>query len=359
MSDKKKKDTTLENPSLLESDLYETVENFFADEKDCEKTGSEVSSPISLRIFGGSIRPDVFGVTDPAAKDFRIYMGEGKLSFRGRDFDVCKGQAITLQRFADHVYIFFPRPSWNELDEAEQSDILSECKNLKLGLLIVDKGSCEEKIEAHTNHDLVEEEKRVDAKDRMVQYFPDFAKTQENADFFQKHVKFADNIVKESHILIDYLGESFRKLTPRKKTSIELWSDEDDSFEFYRVYSSPRGDVFLIAKPFGSDVFETDTPTLVIQERLKSSSVKRPKIRQKLAKHIEECLDRKGRVDTGDYIFYGPDTSEKVLNHLEDRKPEDFSIFEQIEVLGIEKEQIRRNVERSLKRIMDFQDSLR
>lgn len=359
MSDKKKKETALEKPSLLESDLYETVENFFADEKNCKKTGSEVSSPISLRIFGGTIRPDVFGVTEPTAKDFRIYMGEGKLSFRGRDFDICKGQAITLQRFADHVYIFFPRASWSELDEAEQSGILSECKNLKLGLIIIDKDSCEEKVEAHTNHDLVEEEKRVDAKNRMVQYFPDFAKTQENADFFKKHLKFADNIVKESHILIDYLGNSFRKFTPRKKTSIELWSDEDDSFEFYRFYESPRGIVYLISKPFGCDIFDTDSPALVIQERFERSIIKKQVNRQKLSQYIDERLKRKGRVAAGDYLFYGTDTAEKVLNHFEDVKAEHFSVYEQIEILGVEKEQIKLNVENSLQRIMSFLNSLK
>ena len=356
---KKREETTFDKPSLLESDLYETVENFFIADKDCEKTGSEVSSPISLRIFGGTIRPDVFGVTNPSTKDFKIYMAEGKLSFRGRDFDICKGQAISLQRFADYVYVFFPKVSWNELDEMEQSDVLSECKNLKLGLLVVDRNSCEPKIEAYPKEDLIEKEKRIDARNRMVQYFPDFVKTQENVDFFTKHVKLADNIVKESHNVIHYLGDSFREFTPRKKTSIELWGNEDDSFEFYRAYYSSKCDVFLIAKPFGSDEFETHSPTLIIQERFKSSIIRKRKNRQRLAKYIDERLKRKSRIAGGDYLFYGSDTSEKVLSHIEDVKPEDFSIFEQIEILGVEKERIKQNVEKSLKRIMNFLDSLK
>lgn len=359
MSEKKKKRKALEKPSLLESDLYRRVEDFFSEEKDCDKTGSEVSRPITLRIFGGTIRPDAFGVAKPTAKDFKIYMGEGKLSFRGRDFDVCKGQAITLQRFADYVYVFFPKSSWNELDETERSDVLSECKNLKLGLLIVDRDSCKEKVEAYPNHDLIEEDKRIDARDKMVQYFPDFSETEENVDFFERYVRLADSIAKESFGLIDYLGGSFREFTPVKKSSIEHFTDEDYTFEFYRYCKGPKSEVFLIVKPFGSDIFETNSPTLLIQERFKSAILKNRKIRGQLAKHIEECLDRKGRVDTGDYIFYRPDTSEQVLSHIEDEKPRDFSIFEQVGILGVEKEQIKLNVEKSLKRIMAFLNSLK
>lgn len=359
MTNKKRKGESIGKPSLLELDLYKRVETFFSEGKNCEKIGSEVSRPISLRIFGGTIRPDVFGVTNPTSKDFKIYMAEGKLSFRGRDFDVCKGQAITLQRFADYVYLFFPKVSWDELDETEQSEVLSECKNLKLGLLIVDKDSCKEKVKAYPNYDLIEEEKRTDARDKMVQYFPDFSETRENVDFFEKYVKLADSIVKESFGLIDYLGGNFRKITPIKKSSIEHFNDEDYTFEFYRYYKDPKAEVFLIVKPFGSDIFETNSPTLLIQERFKSSIIKNHKNRGLLLKHMEDCLNRGGRVDTGDYIFYSPDKSEQVLQHIKESNPDDFSIFEQIKILGVEKEQIKANVEKSLQRIMNFLNSLK
>jgi len=359
LTNKKRKEESVSKPSFLELDLYKRVETFFSEEKHCEKIGSEVSRPVSLRVFGGNIRPDVFGVTKPTSKDFKIYMAEGKLSFRGRNFDVCKGQAITLQRFADYVYVFFPKVSWNELDETEQSEVLSECKNLKLGLLIVDKDSCKEKVKAYPNYELMEEEKRTDARDKMVQYFPDFSETQENVDFFEKYVKLADGIVKESFGLIDYLGGSFRKFTPVKKSSIEHFNDENYTFEFYRYYGNREGEVFLIIKPFGSDIFETSLPTLIIQERFKSSIIEHQKNRGLLSKHMEKCLNRGGRVETSDYIFYSPDKPEQVLQHIEESTLDDFSIFEQIEILGVEKEQIKAKVEKSLQRTMDFLNSLK
>lgn len=49
----------------------------------------------------------------------------------------------------------------------------------------------------------------------------------------------------------------------------------------------------------------------------------------------------------------------QILNHIEDTKTEDFSIFRQIEILGVEKEQIKVNVETSLQGIMDFLNSLK
>lgn len=359
MSGKKKKEEDLEKPSSLESDLYDKVEDFFVKEKNCEKTGSATSFPLSLRVFGGTVYPDVFGICNPTEKDFQIYMGEGKISFRGRNFDVCKGQAISLQRFSDYVYLFFPKGSWHELDKEEKMNVETECKNLKLGLLIVAKDSCHELVKAHPNPALLEEENRTLVRNEIVHYFPNFIGPQENADFFERYPKLADNIVKESCELVDkYLVGSFTKILPVQKQSIKHWYN-DDTFEFYLYSKVKNNEVLLIMKPFGSEIFETGSPTLLIQERFKSSIIKKQDTRKKLAKHIDECLKRKCEVDTEDLIFYDPDTSEEVLNHIEESKPKDFSIFERIEVLGVEKEQIKLKVEKSLQNTMNFLSSLK
>lgn len=359
MSAKKSKEKDVEKPSIMESDFYDRVEKFLDEEKNCEKTGSTTSLPISFRIFGGTIYPDVFGVTDPKSNDFQIYMAEGKLSFRGRDFDICKGQAITLQRFSDFVYVFFPKSSWNELDKDEKSQVLSECRNLNLGLLIVEKESCEEILKAYPNPNLLKQENRIIAKDEMVQYFPGFIGPKENVNFFERYTKLADNIVKRSCELVErYLIDSFTKIMPVKKQSIKPWC-YDNTFEFYLICQLKNGEVQLILKPFGSEVFETNSPTLLILEKIKGSIIKKRNIRPKLAKYINDRLKEKCRIDTGDYIFLDPDTAENVSSHIEDVKTEDFSIFEQIKIQGMEMENIKEHVEKSLQRIVNFSNSLK
>lgn len=99
--------------------------------------------------------------------------------------------------------------------------------------------------------------------------------------------------------------------------------------------------------------------TLLIQEKFKGSITRKQNIRQKLAKYINECLKEKCRIDAGNYIFFHPDTADNVLSHIEDIKPDDFSIFRQIEIQGMEMENIKENLEKSLKRIADFSNSLK
>lgn len=356
---RKKEPQDLEEPSVLEKDLYGKVETFFSEEKDCDKTGSATSFPLSLDIFGGTIYPDVFGLRNPKEKGFQIYMAEGKVSFRGRNFDICKGQAITLQRFAEYVYVFFPKSSWRELDKREKTEIQTECKNLKLGLLLVGKDSCSEIISPSPTSDLLDEENRRFARDEIVHYFPNFVGPEENADFFERHPELADNIVKESCELVHkYLVDSFTKIMPVKKQSIKFWYS-DDTFEFYLYSKVKNGEILLLMKPFGSERFASSFPTLLVQERYKSSIMRKKNVRQKLARHIEQCLKRDCKVDAGDFMFYGSDAAQEVLSHIEKVKPENFSIYERIKILGVEKEEITKSVEKALQKSLRFLISLK
>lgn len=194
-----------------------------------------------------------------------------------------------------------------------------------------------------------------------MRMFPDFYGPEENVGFFKRYVKLADTIVKESYHLVKFLGSSFKKKTPASKIMIKEFSPSDYPFEFYLFSELNKSTIFLVVNPFGSEVFDTDTPTFLIQHRFKSSIIKKQRILQKLSKYIDACLKRKGRVETDDYVFNDTHTSKDVMDHLKDRKNNDtfFSIFEQIEILGIEKDQIQLNVEKTLQRIVDFSNSLK
>lgn len=353
----------IEKPSIIETNLYDIVERFFKEEKECEKTGSAIN-PISLNLFGGTIYPDVFGISSPMSLDFKIFMAEGKRTLKGRTFDECKGQAISLQRFADYVYLFFPKDSWNQLDKEERSDIENECKILKLGLLLVDENSCKEVLKADPNLILLKEEKRVVAKNKIIQFFPDFLGSTENAGFFEKYPKLADSLMKESCSLVgEYCLNAFTEVTPVKKQSIKPWY-RDDTFEFYlwsRLRKRPNVEVLVIMKPFGSSLFETNYPTLLIQERYKYSDLKRKALRSKLVQHMNECIKRKCRVDIGYYEYYYDFSAEDVFNDIEAEglKDSKISIFDSIKILGVEKEAIKKEVGERLLRIIEFSNSLK
>lgn len=357
----------IEKPSSLEEDLYKSVEHFFQNEKNCDKTGSSISEPLMLKIFGGSIYPDVYGISNPGKVNFQVYMAEGKRGFGGRNFDECKGQAITLQRFADLVYLFFPRSSWNELDKDEQSDVEKECRNLKLGLLLVDKDACKERIHPSTSPDLLKEENRTLAKDKIAQYFPDFAGPQENADFYSRYTHLADSMTRECCGLIDDLAGSFRKTTRIKKQSIKPWY-KGDRFEFYFYKRLKKSDVSLAIRPFGDEEFETHYPILMVEEIFRSSilksMIKEDIVRNKMLRHFDECLKKKCIVwaygKNESYIYLSDEKTNEMFSHIKQHNlTEELRIYEQIEILGVEKKKIKKQVEETLQRIIDFSDSLK
>lgn len=352
----------MEQPLPLEESMYPIIEKYFKDRKNCMETGSCVSKTLTLSLFGSQIYPDVYGVVNPTQDDFKIFMAEGKLDLKGREFDICKGQGLSLQRFADYVYTFFPKVSWNTLEETEQEEIREECKKLKLGLLIVDGKTCSPEVETELGNNLVTDENRRLARDIIVNYFPDYIAPKENYDFFQKHLKLADSIVQESHRLIEDLGEVFKKVTGLKKISVKPWYGED-RFEFYYQSYRRTGEIYLAIAPFGDPEFETESPTLFIQQEFNPYILKNNENRQKLEAYMVNCLKTKGiiMVTIGELIYTHNFTDTPRAIFAEMKKPEVkvFDVFDRVEISGVKKEQISREVEKLLLRIISLHNSLK
>jgi hypothetical protein len=351
----------IERPLPLEKIMYPAIEEYFMDKKDCTETGSCVSKTLTLSLFGSQIYPDVYGVVNPTKDDFKIFMAEGKLDLKGREFDICKGQGLSLQRFADYVYTFFPKESWNTLERTEQTEVIEECKKLKLGLLIVEGKTCLPEVDAEPGNNLVTEENRRIARDRIVNYFPDYITPKENSDFFQKHVELADSIVQDSHSLIRDLGKVFKKVTGLKKISIKPWYG--DRFEFYYESYRRTGEIYLAISPFGDPESERNAPTLFIQQEFKPNIFKNNENRQKLEAYMVDCLKRKGIIvlTIGDLIYTHnfTDNPKEIFAEIERPEMKDLSVFDQVEILGVKKEQISREVEKLLVPIISLRKSLK
>lgn len=267
MSKEERRKANGEEISLWEKDLYEQVEKFFSEKKECKKTGSAFSSSISLHIFGGTIYPDVYGIKNPEESNFEVYMAEGKRGFDGRNFDVCKGQAISLQRFADYVYLFFPKESWKQLTEKQRREIAKECANLKLGLILVDGKGCEEAVSAFRNTDLLEDERRVEAKDLVVQYFPSFA-SEANVRFLEQLSGLAMNIAGESYELLNKCKDIFREKTG-SPVFTHIYYDKDEGYfqiTFQKEYLKTPCNLYLTINPFGHSLFEKSRPLLILEQ---------------------------------------------------------------------------------------------
>jgi hypothetical protein len=343
--------------SGLESELYSTVENFFRNEKNCDKTGSAGSFPISLQIFGGTIFPDVFGLRNPSKPDYEVFMAEGKRSFRGRDFDECKGQAISLQRFADYVYTFFPKAAWDGLTSEEQIDVKAECESLQLGLLIIDKDKCEERVKPSRKDNLVKEEKRQFARNKIVQFFPDFLGVKQNTTFFDNYVTLADNILQECFNLFSDLVGCVSKVTGVSKQSIK--HEIEDSFEFYlRSEAMDNGRVNLLIKPFGSPDLDINRPILIVEEIYNRSLLNKVEVDNRLLDYIDECLKSNFRLKTKEMIVFNPDTLKDAVNYISQSKYDEFRIHKPIEINGLEKKAIEKVVEKSVKNSIEFMRSL-
>lgn len=362
-----------EEPTFLENALYDMVESFFSDAKGCEKIGSDKNNPISLEIFGGRIRPDVFGVKNPSnRKKCVIYMAEGKNSFRGRNFDICKGQGISLQRFADGVYLFFPFKAWRQLDKREKSEVLAECKNLQLGLLIIYKNNCKELIEPKLAHNLLREESKDLARDKIVQYFPDYESTERNKLFFDNYYGLAKNILRESHVLIESCIPVFKKSTrvrKGKKVAVQYYyPDDEDTYEFYLEHeNSDLGfNTYLVLTPFGSEDLATETPTLFVEELYPYKQFVERNMEKQLLKYVEKCIKQKLKVtiygEKGDGITdLEPEADISIewkKEGFEKNPLENIFVYETIEILGVEKDRILREVEKALKRARSFEGSI-
>ena len=131
---------------VLEKEMYPHVENFLKDKCIPEYVGREQT----VSLFGNNIRADICGID--SAKN--VYLAEGKVSFNRRNFDECKMQAKSLQRFADYAYLFFPEKNWERLSESNKNGMKKECEDEGLGLLIVNTvdGRVEEVISSQKNN---------------------------------------------------------------------------------------------------------------------------------------------------------------------------------------------------------------
>ncbi len=154
-----------------EEDLYKPVEEYFKEKLEKiflreifnkklgdDKTGSKPrlniysgnasSGDLSLPLFGSYIKPDVYAVCeDEESGIFRVMMGEGKLTYKGRDLDGVIWQGISDQRYSHFVYVFFPKKEFEGKTGLEVMELLKEeCERYGLGLLVVDteQNKCEE-----------------------------------------------------------------------------------------------------------------------------------------------------------------------------------------------------------------------
>lgn len=352
---KSEKDQVEQKDEELERFLYPSVRKYFSDKLNCEIVGSANGSSISLSVFGGRIIPDVYGIKDPKSSDFKIFMAEGKLDFTGRDFDICKGQAISLQRFADFTYLFFPREAWDRLQEREHEDILTECENLKLGLLIVNREECQELKSPHRNEDVLDENKRSSAKSLIIDYFPDFTGPEDNTRFFKRFTELALNIAGECYsILEDECKVAFKEISKAKQVSLRVYDDmEDGYFQFYIRDKLVPCQVWVTTNPFGHPIAGINEPILVLEQ------------------HFYENYLRKGISERFlDYLFGSSKEGSKIELHTNDKqivleRPEEVvkfvnrfgkalekvSIYKAIKLIGQEKEIIKRETKNTLKKM--------
>ena len=129
---------------MREEDMYPVVEGYFRDKLrnlgfDQNILSSNASqTDLSLPLFGAYIKPDVYAVGENKDGISRISIGEGKLTYKGRDLDGVIWQGTSDQRFAHYVYVFFPKESINDSEVAVLNFLKQECNKFSLGLLLVD-----------------------------------------------------------------------------------------------------------------------------------------------------------------------------------------------------------------------------
>lgn len=361
MSKKEKKKVSTEEIPSLEKDLYKHIEKFFSDLKKCQKTGSTISSPISFGLFGGIIYPDVYGIKNPESQDFEVFMGEGKRDLGGRNFDICKGQGISLQRFADYVYLFFPMKAWNGLEEKERKEIDQECRSLKLGLILVDGERCEEQIPAIKSTELLEDQRKSEVRDLIVEYFPSFS-SEKNIQFFEQFSELARNITGECNDLLTECSDLFRKQIGKSRNYTYIYYDKDKGFfqiSYQNTDLEPACQAYLTINPFGHFLFEEKLPLIIIEQWFTLSDyAKRGKI-EILLKYCNDHMGTNSKIELKLIKEEPPvvvENTEQLARLLKSLKHqiEDLIIYQPIKVSGREKNKIKDDVRKSLSELDKF-----
>jgi len=355
---KSEKELANQEDEEFEKFLYPSVRKHFSEKLNCEIVGSANGSSISLSVFGGRIIPDVYGIKDSKSLNFEIFMAEGKLDFSGRDFDICKGQAISLQRFADFVYMFFPREAWDRLQEGEREDILTECENLKLGILIVNGEKCQELMPPHQNEELLDENKRSSAKNLITNYFPDFVGPKDNALFFKRFTELALNMAGECYyILEDECKTAFKEILGAKQASIRVYNDREDGyFQFYIRRDLVSCEVWVTTNPFGHSVVGINEPVLVLEQHFYENYLGKG-ISEKFVDYLFGCSKEGSKVklhtDEKQIVLERPEEVVKFVNRF-GKDLEKVSIFKAIKLVGKEREMIKRETKNELKKMYEF-----
>lgn len=361
---KEKKMAKNEEVTSLETNLYKQVERFFSEKRECEKTGSAVSSSISLSLFGGTLYPDVYGVKNAMNLNFEVYMGEGKRDFEGRNFDICKGQAISLQRFADYVYLFFPKESWKYLNKKERKEIVQECKNLKLGFLLVNREDCEELIPAARNLDLLKNERKVEVRDLVVQYFPSFV-SEANVQFFEQFSELAMNVAGESYFLLNECKGVFKEKTSAGAVYTHIYYNKIEGYFqiAFRKNMKPACKLYLTANPFGHFLFEKNVPILVVEQWFTFARYAKKGRTDALLKYSENLLKSDSKVEI---VYFEAEDSlvedMEQLSEILESPPDQINeiiIYQPIKAVGREVKEIVKDVRESLSRLATFLKSQR
>lgn len=126
---------------MEEKDMYPIVEDFFKEKLKNLKfnenilSGYAPSPDLFLSLYGAYIKPDVYTIGEDKDGIYRLIMGEGKITLKGRDLDGLIWQGTSDSRFSHYVYLFVPE---NELNGDMLEFMKFECKKYGLGLLSID-----------------------------------------------------------------------------------------------------------------------------------------------------------------------------------------------------------------------------
>jgi hypothetical protein len=234
----------------IESAMYEPVRRYFEKECDCTKTHVDVpDDPLSFQLERNlDIRePDFIGI----GKGSRVFMAEGKvLSYSSNAFDQCLAQAVSMKKYADYIFAFFPHDEWSTLPESDLETNKRALREQGIGLLLVDRerNSCEREMGAAHNttfdkvsHDSIVKAFSGDADQALVETVSlPYAQAESVSRMLSLLQDLADSTVRDA----------FRKVFKRsyKKVFFKRWRDPSEPFYIWVHY---HGSIGVEIDPFG------------------------------------------------------------------------------------------------------------
>lgn len=142
-----------------EASLYKPVKEWFLKHRGCEDAVADLPDETRKVRLNANLRIgeiDVVAIESVRKGRRLVHIAEGKRFCKRESFSNCLAQADAVRRYADFLWVFFPKADWLAVPSNDRQANEEAVRKHGFGLLLVSGKNCEVAIDAPKNQDVVD-----------------------------------------------------------------------------------------------------------------------------------------------------------------------------------------------------------